>query len=462
MMANPDNHHIARDLLLNEVELTSVEIEGFKSVRDTIKLEIGSLNILCGANSSGKSAYMQPLLLLKQTLEASYTPDMFKLSGSNVTFDYYSNFLNIDTGCLRILLKASGINNKQSSAAWQVYLNRIDSALTLGHHSFKLELKSPIYSEPVSQELKIDYVNNKLERYSSKEYDNIIYGRNSDYSSEYDVNTKSMPFANGDIAPFLAHKSYVIFPNNILRLFSPADIVCEVVNNLLSKLIHLQCLRTRSRYFPATSVSSGTFPGHFEDYMASLIMHWAANHADKLEKLVGYLADLELGAGVRARKFTDDQLMVETRLANSDHYHNIVDMGVGVSQILPVLVALVQADKGDTVYIEQPEIHLHPNAQYKFGAVLGKAITSNKARIIIETHSSLLIEGIQTEIARGKINHEDVRLHWFSLEDGVTKVSTVTPTEHGTLPEWKADFDSVYLRSMDDFMTEQDKRHSNS
>ena len=43
---------------------------------------------------------------------------------------------------------------------------------------------------------------------------------------------------------------------------------------------------------------------------------------------------------------------------------NITDVGFGISQVLLVLVALLVAKKNQLVYIEEPEIHLHPKAQY--------------------------------------------------------------------------------------------------
>src|SRR5205823_4717511 len=61
-------------------------VGGFKSIADEQRIEIRPLTILAGANSSGKSSMMQPLLLLKQTLEATYDPGPLLLNGPNVKF----------------------------------------------------------------------------------------------------------------------------------------------------------------------------------------------------------------------------------------------------------------------------------------------------------------------------------------------------------------------------------------
>ena len=66
--------------------ITGITVSGFKSLRDESHIEVRPLTILAGANSSGKSSIMQPLLLMKQTLEAQYDPGPLLLNGPNVKF----------------------------------------------------------------------------------------------------------------------------------------------------------------------------------------------------------------------------------------------------------------------------------------------------------------------------------------------------------------------------------------
>ena len=61
-------------------------VAGFKSISEEQNIDIRPLTILAGANSSGKTSMMQPLLLLKQTLEAPYDPGGLLLDGPNVSF----------------------------------------------------------------------------------------------------------------------------------------------------------------------------------------------------------------------------------------------------------------------------------------------------------------------------------------------------------------------------------------
>ena len=66
--------------------ISEIQVAGFKSIRDEQCIVIRPLTILAGANSSGKSSMMQPVLLLKQTLEASYDAGPLQLNGPNVKF----------------------------------------------------------------------------------------------------------------------------------------------------------------------------------------------------------------------------------------------------------------------------------------------------------------------------------------------------------------------------------------
>jgi len=74
--------------------ITRIAVEGFKSIVNRQEIEIAPLTILAGANSSGKSSIMQPLLMLKQTLEATYDPGPLKIDGPNVKFTSTGQFLS--------------------------------------------------------------------------------------------------------------------------------------------------------------------------------------------------------------------------------------------------------------------------------------------------------------------------------------------------------------------------------
>src|SRR4051794_13765876 len=81
-----------------EKGITAIAVRGFKSLYDESRIEIRPLTILAGANSSGKSSIIQPLLLLKQTLDATYDPGSLLLDGPNVQFTSAEQLLSKITG----------------------------------------------------------------------------------------------------------------------------------------------------------------------------------------------------------------------------------------------------------------------------------------------------------------------------------------------------------------------------
>jgi predicted ATPase len=93
------------------------------------------------------------------------------------------------------------------------------------------------------------------------------------------------------------------------------------------------------------------------------------------------------------------------------------ELGVGVSQVIPLIAAACQRDK--CVMVEQPEIHLHPKQQAALADMLIENAKSNEDRFIVETHSEHLLQRILRRIgqtASGKLPEEESAFQ-LSLDD---------------------------------------------
>lgn len=92
---------------------------------------------------------------------------------------------------------------------------------------------------------------------------------------------------------------------------------------------------------------------------------------------------------------------------------NLVDVGYGVSQALPILVEVLSGSKSQQFILQQPEVHLHPRAQAALGAFFVNAVSHFRKRFVIETHSDYLIDRVRYEVAHGKLKPEDVQILFF-------------------------------------------------
>ena len=66
-------------------------------------------------------------------------------------------------------------------------------------------------------------------------------------------------------------------------------------------------------------------------------------------------------------------------------------MGIGVSQVLPVLVLCYYVPEGSTIILEQPELHLHPSVQAGLADVFIDVIKHRNVQILLESHSEHLL-----------------------------------------------------------------------
>jgi len=119
---------------------------------------------------------------------------------------------------------------------------------------------------------------------------------------------------------------------------------------------------------------------------------------------------------------------------------SILDVGFGVSQVLPVLVQSFYAAEGTSVLFEQPEIHLHPAAQSVLGDALLAAVKRNGVQLLVETHSEHLLHRIQRRIAEEHITSNDVALYFVETSRGRSEIHELKVDEYGNITNWPQNF----------------------
>ena len=115
-------------------------------------------------------------------------------------------------------------------------------------------------------------------------------------------------------------------------------------------------------------------------------------------------------------------------------YRNIVDMGYGVSQALPILTELLRPDGPSMFLLQQPEIHLHPSAQAALGTLFCSVAASGK-QIIVETHSDHLIDRVRMDVRDRSTNlaSENVSILFFQKDDSAVRIHSIAIDELGNI-----------------------------
>ena len=93
-------------------------------------------------------------------------------------------------------------------------------------------------------------------------------------------------------------------------------------------------------------------------------------------------------------------------------------LGVGFSQLAPIILLCLNASEGDTIILEQPELHLHPSVQQKFGDFL--IAMSEKIQIIVETHSDHMLNRIRRRVSERDLLEEEIAIYFAERLEGKT------------------------------------------
>lgn len=122
---------------------------------------------------------------------------------------------------------------------------------------------------------------------------------------------------------------------------------------------------------------------------------------------------------------------------------DLTSVGLGVSQVLPVLVAGLLMEPATTLLIEQPEVHLHPSAQSRLGDFFIGLARSGR-QVIVETHSDHLTNRVMRRIAESDPQSDSllslVRVHFAERHGGETVFRKVVPNRYGIIETWPEGF----------------------
>lgn len=203
------------------------------------------------------------------------------------------------------------------------------------------------------------------------------------------------------------------------------------------------------------SIAEATFEhGHSQSKLFNAVepimiqdSRYPSRRRDLKATLSSVLGELEIGDHLHDSKLSPYHVAISIRDNITGITSNLIDVGYGASQVIPVLRACLSNSWGP-LFIEQPEIHLHPKAQGTVADFICE--TSRHRQVIVETHSVHMINRARIMIAQGKLPASHVIVNYVDRERDGSHVQTIPILENGDFArEWpEGFFDERYEDTM--------------
>jgi len=425
--------------------LTGIKLANFKCHKETPEIELAPLTLLVGPNSSGKSALIQPLLILKQTfdpLASSVAPIM--LNGNyvdlgafgdiiyghelqknlevKVKIEVLTEFLRIPSRT-RLILKKMKLNKIRIDYSFQVKYSEdqkkmILSDVSLSSEIFKFNL------DPKRMILRAE-----------------IFGKKSK-ATERPLREQNLKGLMNAI-PFWIRRPVVA--EGMIREIDWATyfVIRRIMESITATIENIGYLGPVREYPLRYYLSTGEKVADvgISGETAIQVLHQdRISKGELTERLNIWLKKLGLAEGLIMKETIDPNLFsLEIMSPYTMTAANIINTGFGVSQILPAIVQSYLMPSNSTLILEQPEIHLHPKAQATLADLL-ISLTKQGKRFIVETHSEHIILRLQRRVAEGKIEPSQITIYYFDISKAGVTIRPIKIDSKGQLLDFPKGF----------------------
>jgi len=411
----------------------NLTLTNFKAWGGATPIQLAPVTMLLGTNSSGKSSILQSLLLLKQTIASPDRTIHLNLGGDEANdFFNFGNFHDvISKGATERSFGVSVSIERpdkliQQGSRWIGELRECDIDLSYCMTSAGAPNVSVLEMRATDKRLR------------------LVRKEKGAYSLYVDDETE----ARGK-SRLMAPERSVSFSIDALSALGNDAKLAQDISLLISRefqsMAYLGPLRRKperdyvwNKSRPGDLGADGA--GVMNALLASELLKQQDDLSEDLLKEVSHwlkamnVADrLELRQLGRSSRY-------EIIIHNDGIATNLRDVGIGVSQVLPVLTLAYFAPKGSTVLLEEPEIHLHPLAQCILAELFVTVARRRKIQFIVETHSEHLFRRMQTLIARDSKTLEQCRMYFVTRHKAASKLTKLDVDEFGTVKNWPENF----------------------
>lgn len=430
--------------------LTELHIKNFKAWQDTRPIRLAPLTVIFGANSSGKSSLGHLLLALKQTVQLADRKRALHLGDENSL---------IDLGTFADCLYAHDLKQVlEFSLRW-----RLPSALTVKnaldakqiYRGDELRLSSILHADKAEQPQTERF------KYELIEQDSVVLGAEHKRGG-LKCDPLRLVYAHGRKWPVEPPEKFYRFADRTLLRYQNADFLADFAlqtERVLEQLYFLGPLRQPPRRSYQWSGDTLADVGAQGQYAIPAMLAAAAQdrklnrgHRQRVQRfsefIARWLADLGVIDSFTVRPVAvgrkEYEVLVKTHPKSPEV--RLTDVGFGVSQVLPALVQAFYAPPGSTVWMEQPEIHLHPMAQSNLADVFISAVksyengTPRNMQLIVETHSEHFLTRLQRRVAEQAIDADEVAIYFVNRKGPAADMEALRLNMFGEIENWPDNF----------------------
>ncbi len=426
--------------------ITQMKARNFKSWEDTGDIRMAPLTAFFGTNSSGKTALLQILLVLKQTVESA---------DRSRTLHTGDDKTPVDIGTFQdAVFQHSAPGEVTFSVRWNFAKpmsikdpeNPKQTLFSVRDLTLETSIMGTADSVAVSQfAYRFDECEFGMERERAEE-------------DEYRLTSKGYEFRRRVGRPSTLARPVKCygFPDQVYADYQNAGFLSELVlayEALFRNVYYLGPLREYPRRLYLWSGEQPQDVGRRGELAVPALLA-AARRGPTIstgkgvkkqtveERVAEWLNALGLIESFSLQRLgegrKDYEVLVQRSPAASQV--RITDVGFGVSQILPVLVLCYYVPEGATIILEHPEIHLHPSAQAGLADVFIDAIKTRHVQIILESHSEHLLRRLQRRIAEEQIEADQTALYFVATKNGASELTPLQMDLFGNIANWPAGF----------------------
>lgn len=437
-----------------------VRWKNFRSFADTKSVCIKPLTILLGANNSGKSSFIAPFLLLKETLERDSVLAL-QTFGGEANLGAFVELIRNHDAKLPVSFDLAFHTHKHLPTHDPHSHDASDPGRLVVEFKENLDnggVDLESYTVYDTEDRKL-LSRRRLRglRYSLRGLNKTVAGSKSPrFDKRFDAQVrrhiaKAFPrtflFTDAPFGEAIREIRLTDSPGALSSFctayLSIVESVSDSVSDLFDRTHFVGPLREKPRRLYA---NTGVLPdsvGAEGQHMAEMIFRWADATDEYTKEIEKWLRVFEFDVRLIPRSVTTEafSLRIKERRKGACEI-NLADAAFGISQLLPLIVQCVFAESFPQIIItEQPEIHLNPGLQASLADLFVSVVNSGSG-ILVETHSEHFILRLRRLIAEQKISPTDVGLYFVEKQDGESSIREVPIDDLGHIDgdDWPRGF----------------------